>query len=144
MLRHAQASVAAYSFCGSVKVSASQLERRWLFRNLFPEEDGVYLLQAFVLDAESADIFLQFDAGMLFEGRAFVQHHEVIPQGKAYFRYTRVSSNVITGRVSPVRLRRNRKQCSSEEICSRATLCICLCERRTGFAVYAQQRAGLR
>ena len=35
------------------------------------------------------------------------------------------SSNVITGRVSPVRLRRNRKQCSSEEICSRATLCIC-------------------
>ena len=58
------------------------------FRNLFPEEDGIYLLQAFILDAESADVFLQFNARMLFERSTLVQHHEVIPQGKAYFRYT--------------------------------------------------------
>ena len=87
MLRHAQASVAAYCFCGRFRYFGFPVGKALAFRNLFPEEDGVYLLQAFVLDAESADIFLQFDAGMLFEGRTFVQHHEVVPQGKAYFRY---------------------------------------------------------
>ena len=52
-------------------------------RNLLAEEDSVDFLQAFVFDAEGADILLQFDAGALFEGGPLVQHHEVILEREA-------------------------------------------------------------
>ena len=125
MLRHAHASVAAYCCWDSVSISASQLDKRWLLDIFFAEEDGIYFLQASVLDTECADIFLQFDTGALFKRGALVQHHEVVAQGKSYFVMPGFSSNMMIGRVKPVRFRRKRKQCSSDETCNKATLWDC-------------------
>ena len=55
-------------------------------RYLFVEQDAVDLLQTLVLDAEGAHILLQLHVGPWFEGRALVQHHEVIVQREAHFR----------------------------------------------------------
>ena len=50
------------------------------FRNLFPEEDGVYLLQAGVFDAELPDIILQVqEVGGLYV-RAFPHRPEIVAQ----------------------------------------------------------------
>ena len=68
MLRHAHASVAAYCCWDGVSISASQLDKRWLLDIFFAEEDGIYFLQASVLDTECADIFLQFDTGRCSNG----------------------------------------------------------------------------
>lgn len=58
------------------------------FRNLFPEEDGIYLCRLLSWMPKARTYSCNSMHACCSKGARLCKDHEVIPQGKAYFRYT--------------------------------------------------------
>lgn len=145
MRTQAQASVAAYSCCASVRVSASQLERRWLLEIFFLKEEGIDFLQTLFFDAERGYVVLQFHP--VAHARVFLvttaQHGEIVFQRQADLEHVVLKELFQEVRQSEVIQTEQEAGVVSRDLQESHLVDGSLPEGRTCFSVHSHQYMGI-
>ena len=98
-------------------------------------------MQAHVLYAEGAHVFLQLHVGSGFEGCPFAQHHEVVVQRKAHFGDVRAFQQFDDGQGQPYQVQSEQEaMVVGRHLQQRDLVYVSLAERRPRFGVDAQYR----
>ena len=125
MLRHAHASVAAYCCWDGVSISASQLDKRWLLDIFSPKRMAYIFCRLLSWIPNVRTYSCSSTQARCSNGARLCSIMKSSRRESPTFVMPGFSSNMMIGRVKPVRFRRKRKQCSSDETCNKATLWDC-------------------